>query len=89
MIASVTQLRFHVRVFALALRSRQIVPSADLVGDRPFVDLPDWRGGQRRHRDQHVGPGVRGHPALVKVSVHLCKRHSRSGENNYSANLFT
>ena len=38
--------------------------AAELTDDRFFVDLSDRRGRQRRHRDQHVGPGVCGDTAL-------------------------
>src|SRR5262249_23956701 len=62
---------------------------AQLTGDRPLVDLADRRGGQGRQRDQHVQPGMRGHPALVEVGVQLRKVKRRSSENNCGTYLFT
>src|ERR1700692_3560286 len=62
--------------------------AAELTDDRLLVDLSDRRAGQRRHRDQHVGPGVRGDTTLVEVCVQFGEADRRAGENNCSANFF-
>lgn len=61
---------------------------AELADDRSFVDLPDRRCGQRRHRDQLVGSRMRGHTTPVKVAVQLRKRNRSSSENDCSADFF-